>query len=127
MQTTRKLLIAVLVLLLLFFSPGNVALADLSHNPNAFTVTMQCGSETVTFIGTVDSAAFFDVASNRKYIVTRVDFTPVGGTETGTLTFGPGHGQARGIQGDLVTCTTRFLFLDGITYDFVLWGFFTPR
>lgn len=128
MQIRWKLLIALsLVVVVLTLATGRVARADPSNNPNVFAVTYQCGTEAVTFIGVVSSAVFLDVNSNRNFIVTRVDFTPVGGTDTETLFFAPGHGRARGIQGDLVTCTTRFLWFDGVTYDFVLTGFFTPR
>jgi hypothetical protein len=128
METKWKLFAGILLVMLLFaLSTGPTALADPINNPNTFIGTLQCGSETVTFVVLpAASPTLLDVESTGGFRLTQVDFTIVETGDTGTVPYGAGNGQSRGLQDDLVTCSTTEI-RDGLTWVFTLTGFFVPR
>ena len=70
-----------------------------------------------------------DVNSTGGFRLTQVDFTIVDGPnagQTGTVPYGAGNGQAKGLQDDLITCYVTEV-RDGDTFEFELTGFFVPR
>ena len=133
MQTKWKFFIGILPIVLLFIlSMVSVALADPENNPNVFTATLECGEEAVLLTFVVlpsGSPTLQDVDSTGGFRLTQVDFTIVAGPDsgvTGTVPYGAGNGQSRGLQDDLITCYVTEV-RDGNTFEFELTGFFVPR
>ena len=90
------------------------AQSGLQHSPQSFTFTFDnCPNTGKTLIGVTTSSAsavFLDASSNAVFVATTltefVTFT-TGQTQTITLSFAAGHGQATGLQGSLITCTSQ--------------------
>ena len=132
MQTKWKLFAGILLVMLLFIlATGPAVLADPINNPNTFIGTLECGSETVTFVVLPsNSPTLLDVESTGGFRLTQVDFYVVETEFSGTVPYGAGHGKSKGLQDDLVTCSTTEV-RDGpdgpLTWEFTLTGFFVPR
>ena len=109
-------LVAVLAALILGTATAS-AQSGLQNSPQAFTFTFNnCnGQQQITGVTTSSaSVVLLDSSTNAVYVATAVT---VAGTLTITgqppvplnfsLSFGAGNGQATGLQGSLVTCTSE--------------------
>jgi hypothetical protein len=111
--------------------PGG-ALADATKGAQAFSLTFDCGGDEFTVITPSGQSVAGQVVSSADVLVqaeATVTFTdPVTG-EPVTLSFitGPGHGQARGLEGDLVNCSGSAEVPDVGVFTFTFVGFLAPR
>ena len=102
----KKILVPLVVLaiaLLVVPLSAQPALAD-AGGPHVFRFMLSCGGQTIEVVSPSEAAAIAQAVANQTVLVaTKIVVTL--GSDTFTVTYGPGHGQARGIQGSLQTCT----------------------
>jgi hypothetical protein len=76
MHRVWKLIVAVLVMSALLLSASGTALADPVNGPNAFTVTLTCGDQRITFVSPSEPAAVGQVIGTSSVgVVTEVELT----------------------------------------------------
>jgi hypothetical protein len=139
MRRVWKLIVAVLLMSALLLSVSGTALADPVNNPNAFTLTLTCGDQSITFVTPSGTAVVGQVIGTTSVgVVSQVELTfsytdpntgqPV--TTTQTFILGAGHGNAQGLEDRFTTCSNTDTFEDPelgtVTVIFTLTQFLTP-
>ena len=95
-------------------------LAD-ANGPNAVHLTVTCGGVTYEVVSPSGSSANAQIIGSNSVSVASLLVVTVG-SETFTFTYGPGHGQAVGLQGDIQVCTAT----EGPA-TITIYQFMTPR
>ena len=113
---TMKSGVRVVLLLLVFLcaSTSLNAQSGLLNSPNAHTFVFDCGAvgQFTTITPSRPTPALLDVSSGSVFLIasaTSIFVDPSTGQTVFTITepYGAGHGNASGIQGDLITCTSE--------------------
>ena len=118
----------------------SAAQSGVTKNPNATTVVLDCGAagQITTVTPSTATPISLNLGSNTVLVTTSAVYTVRDAITneilltTQTIAYGAGHGQAAGIQGNLITCTSQPIFttdpqLGPISFTILLTGFTVPK
>lgn len=140
MSTLQKFVSAIVMVAVLAVANIGPALADPIKNPNAVHFALTCGGQEFTVVSANEPTATIHIVGETKVLVATeatliTTFTdPQTGetiTDSFTQIFGAGHGQAQGLQENLITCTHTLVVEDPdvgpVTFDLIATFMKTPN
>ena len=139
MQTLRRFVATMVVGALLAVSSVGAAFADPTHGRNTISFNLSCGGEQFTVVSANEPTASVQVVGSTSTLVatnamlTTTYTDPQTGetvTETQSIVYGAGHGQAAGLAQRLTVCTNTIIVQDPnvgpITVTLIGTFIFTP-
>ena len=127
MRTMTRFTLTLALAGALALGTAGVAGADATAGANAEVFDVTCAGQPVVLVSPAEHAAVAQLAGGGVVVATRVVISE---PPLGTLTFGPGHGKAKGVQDALVTVTcTGSVTMAAGTFPVTLTvtGFTAPR
>lgn len=135
-----RFVVAIAVVAVMSISGVGLALADPISNPLAVHFALTCGGQEFIVVSANEpTATIHIVGETSMLVVTEATLTTTftdpqtGETVTDSLTviFGAGHGEAEGLQGSLTTCTHTLVVEDPVvgpvTFDLTGTFLMTPN
>lgn len=121
MSTLRKFVFAIVMVAVLAVANIGPALADPIKNPIALHAVLTCDGQEFTVVSPNEPTASVHIVGETNMlvateatIITTFTDPQTGETITNSFTviYGAGHGQAQGLQGSLITCTRNLVVED---------------